>query len=345
MKKRLFLHIGHYKTGSSALQSFLNGAKGALKEEGVLYPNAGRAKTNSNTHARLSLGLLERHGFTPPPWYKDSGPVEGDFAALAEEIEASGCKRVVVSSEEFVQFAFRADYQTALADLKARLAAYDVKIVFYLREPFSLMKSWFNEVNKGPVPTRNFVTFAAVRPDGFFSQRPIVTRFGAAFGRRNVIIVPYRPEGQFHVQSFLDVIGSYHPVPTEVPRKQIGMSLEALETGRMSKARALDGDDFSLTRVPKMRPFASKMDHISQHYNAVAADVPGAAQTDFSVISVFDHYRDILRAIDVEAYVNPRETLILRKLAKQAAALKRADAALIVAAIEGCIQEIEAPSA
>ncbi|MHB8232145.1 MAG: hypothetical protein ACYDDB_04520 [bacterium] len=50
MKKKLFLHIGTHKTGTTALQSLLATNDRLLSNSGVLFPSAGRIGKYSGHH-------------------------------------------------------------------------------------------------------------------------------------------------------------------------------------------------------------------------------------------------------------------------------------------------------
>ena len=195
VKKKLYVHIGHYKTGTSALQNYLHWNADLLRESGYYYPNCARPKRNKTNHGHLSLGLAAKYGFVPPPWYDECGDLDSIYRTLHDEIAAIPEKNIVLSSEEFVQLALLREADVALGELKERLIGYDVRIVLFIREPLSLLISWYNQVNKGPFGTRNFMVFFAKINGQFLSQRRIWRRFANHFGVQNVILRTYKHHG------------------------------------------------------------------------------------------------------------------------------------------------------
>ena len=77
-KKRLFLHIGRHKTGTTSLQNFFSEKKELLSERGILYPETGRVTAH---------GTLDRahHTFSQVTRFKPMAEVKTMLAELAEE--------------------------------------------------------------------------------------------------------------------------------------------------------------------------------------------------------------------------------------------------------------------
>src|SRR5918994_5603742 len=111
MPRRLILHIGYYKTGSTALQDQLSHLRPALERHGVLYPQAGRPVRANPSHSGLSFQELHRAGSHLPFWYSTSSEF-ADYErgkalpardAMVAEIAASSADTILVSSEEFIR--------------------------------------------------------------------------------------------------------------------------------------------------------------------------------------------------------------------------------------------------
>ncbi|MGH3444147.1 MAG: hypothetical protein ACRDPB_02115 [Nocardioidaceae bacterium] len=83
------LHIGPYKTGSSALQLAMHAARSQLGEYGVLYPGE-RPRAD-----RAGWGVIGRS-----PRGRDPARIE-EWRALVDEVEAARDLRVCVSTEDF----------------------------------------------------------------------------------------------------------------------------------------------------------------------------------------------------------------------------------------------------
>jgi hypothetical protein len=85
------LHIGPHKTGTTALQAALWGARDELRRQGVLYPGPTRNPANA---VRAVTGRAGPYGGEDPP------PI-ALWSALVREIDRAPEPRVVVSSEFF----------------------------------------------------------------------------------------------------------------------------------------------------------------------------------------------------------------------------------------------------
>ena len=145
--KKLFLHVGTHKTGTTALQNFLMVNKQLLREHGVLIPVSGCVDPYSGCH-NIAWELNDDHRF------------QGDYGTLDElcvEISESGCHTVVVSSEDFEYLHSRPE---ALVRLKHRLNAIgcQVEVILFFREQGEYIISLYAELLKHglDIPFRTF---------------------------------------------------------------------------------------------------------------------------------------------------------------------------------------------
>lgn len=90
-QKKLYLHIGTHKTGTTALQVFLSKNDRRLQDTGFLFPKSGRIGTFSGQHNIA--------------WELNGDPcfdkALGNLAELSQEISSSGCHNICLSSEDF----------------------------------------------------------------------------------------------------------------------------------------------------------------------------------------------------------------------------------------------------
>jgi hypothetical protein len=120
MRKRLILHVGQSKTGTSTIQDFLaHNRRRLLRENGVLYPQAGR---QGAAHHRIAALFLPAG---------NAGWIKRDDAVslrdrLAEECAESGADTVVASSEAL----FNA---RSLADVREFFDGFDIEVLVILR--------------------------------------------------------------------------------------------------------------------------------------------------------------------------------------------------------------------
>lgn len=313
-KKTLYLHVGHYKTGSSAIQDYCSSHAAALGRHGYLYPASARPRRNPTNHSHLSLSVARKHGFVPPPWYGEDVDADEVWAALATEINASPHRNVILSSEEFVQLALRKDHAAALDELAGHLAPYDTRILFYMREPLSLLKSWYNEVNKGPSGTRNFPSFfVALNPD-FLAQAAIWSRFATVFGRENMITRGYGDVGRAHLAGFMQAIGCGHEPAEPGGLVNIAQPLDVLERRRLART-ALPFEAASFSHINDIKAFRSRALRISREYDATAneAGIPGRSK--LTAAAVIAHYAALVSPGLAEGRINQKEVDNLRDMA------------------------------
>ena len=116
--KRLIVHIGPRKTGSTTIQTMLASHRDALSADGVYVPHAGTIRANRGTHIRLARELV--HG-RPVQW-----------ECLAAEVRAAGPDCCVLSVEDFALPRYRAAAAVRLAEFAARQRL-DVDLLAYVR--------------------------------------------------------------------------------------------------------------------------------------------------------------------------------------------------------------------
>jgi len=199
--KKLFIHIGMNKTGTSAIQQFLNDERNALLDLGLLFPNTGCAGV---AHYAFSRMLGFDHGAKSAP--------EAEQKALLNQLDAevkqSQCEICVISSENFVL--------PRSADLVARFfKGFDCKIVVYLRRHDHWWVSAYNQAVKmveNPPWVRGFegfLNFNRNKSKQVGNYRALLERWSNTFGKENIIVRPFeREQNQPNiVADFLTAIG------------------------------------------------------------------------------------------------------------------------------------------
>ena len=185
MRKKLFLHVGTHKTGTTALQNFLMVNKQLLREHGVLIPVSGCIGPHSGHH-NIAWELNDDHRFQ-----RDYGTL-GDLCA---EISESDCHTVVISSEDFEYLYSRPE---ALVALKRRLndVGCQVEVIVFFREWGEYIISLYAELlkhgldlsfrafKKQILDTGVFVTRGNWR--FCFHYEKIAQGFANVFGKRHV---------------------------------------------------------------------------------------------------------------------------------------------------------------
>ena len=313
--KTLYLHIGHYKTGTSAIQKYLSENADDLAKHDYYYPPTARPRSNPTTHGDLSLTIASKHGFQPPAWYKERKDLDEVYAEFLADCRAAPQQNIVASSEEFFQLALRNSSETALEDLRDRLVEFDVRIVLFIREPFALLKSWFGEVNKGPFGTRPFPVFFKNLESNFLSQNLVYRRFAAVFGAEKMIVKSYKHYGLDHIRDFLSAI-HFSPLPEgDEWRVNEGQDIRFLEMARLAKQRNCTYEEATLSKVGDMKKLEAKVEEINSDFAAVSqlSDMPQTSE--LSLENVFGHYRDLIAPLVEIKGINNEEASVLRDAA------------------------------
>lgn len=148
MRKKVYLHIGHGRTGTTTIQKALadNCQKGAF-----LYPK---------TIAAGPIGASHRLAFAKSPdspdvYSADEKEHRDMHTSLFREIEESSCEKVFMSSEVVLPALFNAPFPFKSGVLKAKqelfhelIFRYDFFVIYYAREPFEQIQSMFNQYSK-----------------------------------------------------------------------------------------------------------------------------------------------------------------------------------------------------
>ncbi|MFK0105647.1 hypothetical protein [Streptomyces sp. NPDC091217] len=129
------LHIGPHKTGTTAIQGALFAAKDKLPEHGVEFPAATRHPMEA------ALAACAR-----PAMIGDAVPTEKHWTRLIEQVEATGTRTSVISSEFFAD----APDDETIARIVRQLGGDRVHILVTLRPIAKIMPSqWQQYVQNG----------------------------------------------------------------------------------------------------------------------------------------------------------------------------------------------------
>lgn len=137
MKKKMYLHIGHNKTGTSAIQHALKLNEDLLSGNGICYPKSGRSEPFFAAHhmvASMSSASLGQ-------WLEEV------------QVEAKGCEKIIVSSEALF------DSPKSKQLISEISKVFDAVVVAFVREPFSYLSSWYREGVKSKAFSWSFDDF------------------------------------------------------------------------------------------------------------------------------------------------------------------------------------------
>lgn len=212
MKKKLYLHIGARKTGTTSVQHFLADHRQWLREQGYLYPTS-----QFKEHHPLARSILnDMADYHPATWHPYKGDHETLWKHLRDEIDSSNCPVVVVSTEHFCDFATgacRPYANTMIRWLAKQLKGLDVRVVCYLRPLGDYTKSIYKHLTKEAKNSSTLAEFLEnqikhqsihVAPTNFLDL------FASQFGSENMILRSYDRDQLVRgnsIDDFLDVVG------------------------------------------------------------------------------------------------------------------------------------------
>lgn len=157
--KRLFLHVGLNKTGTSSIQNFLGKNREKLSENGVLYP-------------KLFLQDGAHHKISDPRNF-----------SLIDRLhdEAADAHTVILSSEALYQ-------DVNLPRIVGALKDFDIKGVIYLRPHIPLLTSWYQQNVQAGNCTAQLSNYLYYQK---FSYTDMLRRLERLFGFNNLLIKIY----------------------------------------------------------------------------------------------------------------------------------------------------------
>ena len=239
MTRRLFLHIGPQKTGTSSLQQFMDRERKRLLARGVLYPDDNAH--NWWSHHRLGFALRgvrdPKNGDIPDP--------RAELADTIRQFEQSGAHTMVLSSEEF--FALRPE---AINLLREAFTGYECRIVLYARRQDDAFVSSYTQKVKSARrrfvdPIHSFLNDPTRLSTGLdFLRR--TSNWADAFGKEAIVIRFYDDVDDIRID-FTEMLSDETLVQlarkTDMESANRGPTLEAIEHIRAFKSVV---DDYSL---------------------------------------------------------------------------------------------------
>jgi hypothetical protein len=209
--KTVYIHIGTFKTGTTSIQHFLKDNRKALERRGVYIPS-----TKILAHHTLPLSLIKKYSNWRGGWREFDGGPDEIWGTLVEEIEATDCEKVLVSSESFCDLVnenCRAKSEFFAEYLKKRLKAYDVKIICYLRSIEPYLRGVYQESIKITSATVSLADEIDIlfRRDSIHTKPSIYLDFYAQiFGEENILVREYSSDSLLEgdsVKDFLNIFG------------------------------------------------------------------------------------------------------------------------------------------
>jgi len=172
--KTIHLHIGNYKTGSTAIQHFLGDNREAFLKQGYYIPLTG---FDGTAHHEWLWALRDE---------KMARPKEELYRDLRAEIEPCGYEHILASSEVFFNGLSAEAFQEAMGD------GFQIRVICFLRRQDlflsafhqQMIKHWRYRITKKPV-VKDMVKGPSVQ------YLESIKRWEEVCGPDNIVVLPY----------------------------------------------------------------------------------------------------------------------------------------------------------
>jgi len=230
MKKKIYLHIGYHKTGTTAIQTTLFDHQRLLEKQGYYYPTS---SISSIAHHNIAWELQSHQKFNVS---------DGSLQQLILEIDQTTSSSIIISSEEFSRLTHNQIQKLAQAFMK-----YNVTIIVYLRRQDQLLQSIWAQTVKDGKQKRSFDAWLEKSVFKYIGDDPIyknarhklnyalaTKEWAEAFGENNIRVRVYDKSIKNILKDFLTACDmqdtSWVPDPA---RNNVSPSIKTLETIRL----------------------------------------------------------------------------------------------------------------
>lgn len=200
-KKKLFLHIGTHKTGSTSIQHWLKENSHVLTANNFYYPMDGRyfypPEASASLLAHAILG-------NQPEYIKN---IKINYDACVSDIKRdvinSSCETIIISSEHF-SHAISIDAIKNILNLFVDLFE-SISIIIYLRrQDTRLESSWTQDIKT----FLHFKSFDQYFEDHFNADEwnyfDLLSNWSSVFGKHNIIVRPFEVNQFFNTDLISD---------------------------------------------------------------------------------------------------------------------------------------------
>lgn len=266
--KTLYLHIGRPKTGSTAIQEFLNINKEPLHKMGYFIPNTGLYYGSHGPFAWLLYKELADsydniYWTYCREWAVESEMPDSLWYDLQREIELDNSENIILTTEELG--ILDASTKEAQGLLRKHLSGFDVKVIIYIRRQDAFLESVYNQAVKGKElrfegTFHDYLRYVGPPLSDDLDHALICDRWADSFGFRNIDVHPFEKQ-QFNSNLYSDFLSAIRIEMTDcfvVPNKEANVSLsrEGLEILRYVNKQRL-----SQEKRQKVLSILSNMDN------------------------------------------------------------------------------------
>ncbi|WP_299130695.1 hypothetical protein [uncultured Vibrio sp.] len=188
--KKIIIHFGYHKTGTSALQETFSEYREELRSKGLYYP---QSILGFPAPQELSWSLISQEN--RKKWMNVPKPYQEIYHDLLSNFESSGCHTLIVSSEDLTYLEKEVGGLNLLHEM---FNGYDIQLICYVRNQVDFLLSLYGHgLRVGAINctfeehVRNNVNLKI----GEFDKR--IALWELAFGQK-VKVCKYEPKGFFN---------------------------------------------------------------------------------------------------------------------------------------------------
>ena len=256
-RKRLVIHIGYHKTGSTSVQTYMEENRDFLEERGLFYPPTQRddRRPYYSKHLHLFDQLIAKNHAAEG--YRDH--VRDALSPYVREILSSGAETAVISEESFS--GMHPDIIRALGVLKQD---FDVHVLAIIRRQDAFLQSWYQQSIKDFREQRTFARFINEGDWHRLYYHDTLARWAEVFGEDRLIVRSYDrmtgQEGFGMIREFLGLVLG-HPPDWEIRERAWNVAFPSVcyEALRYIAREKVPDDDYrafirSMRRVSLQHP-------------------------------------------------------------------------------------------
>ena len=256
-KRRLIIHAGTPKTGTTSLQTYLDKKQRKLRGKGILYPHNIEKLQNPTApkHQWFEKNLVTTHldNFLE------------NFKNIISQVK-NDTHTIILSSEGFYNYWW--DFPDESKGILCELSKlFDIEVWVWFRDPLVFIESYYKQCIRNPQVEGNpcygkDLSFAEMLNIEWFSQhlnyQGFVTECQTLFGKNNVSVFKY--EGDV-VQEFIQKLGlvTLHDNPT--PRENKSLNCASIDLLRTINRYDIKAKDKAL-----LMPHLKKINGILENY-------------------------------------------------------------------------------
>lgn len=196
MVKKVVLHIGYPKTGSSAIQLWMEENRFKLLEHGVWYPIFGVKREGGLRFNRTSgHSYLVRQLVKKKTAKRALQLLANELAALPRPVEKLFLSSEMILSHHFWQKPRRHVQKHVINKVVAAFKPADIEVVFFVRPPLEWAEAYYKEIVSNPANgyAASFVDFAKeLHKRGLLNPEGILEFLESQIGINRVTMLPYQ---------------------------------------------------------------------------------------------------------------------------------------------------------